>query len=243
MMPAAARTPTDLEPGILAQALPRRPIRSYPALLSTDADAQAWARTGIGAGAVVVADYQASPRGRGGFPWTVRPGAGLGFSVVLRPRLPSAREGWLYLPLGCALLDAVRPAAAVSWPDEVHDPGRPLVRFGIHAELGQHGVDWAVATVLIDDVLPPRAPLLARVVTAIEGRMLQEPATVLADYQQRCVTLGQNVRARMIPLGPDGPVVTGQAVSVLSDGSLVLRTERDHRVAVRPQNLGLLETV
>jgi BirA family biotin operon repressor/biotin-[acetyl-CoA-carboxylase] ligase len=232
-----------LDPGILARALPRRPIRSYPALLSTDADARAWARMGIGAGAVVVADYQASPRGRGGLPWTVRPGAGLGFSLVLRPQLPPTREGWLYLPLGCALLDAVQPAASVAWPDEVDGPERPLARFGVHAELGGRVVDWAVATVLIEDAAPPRAPLLARVVTAIERRMRQEPAKVLADYQRRCATLGQTVRARMVPLGPAGPVVTGRAVGVLSDGALVLRTERDHRVAVRPQNLGLLETV
>ena len=74
-MSAAAGVPSDLDPDVLAQALPGRPVRSYPALLSTDADAQAWARTGASAGAVVVADYQASPRGRGGLPWTVRPGA------------------------------------------------------------------------------------------------------------------------------------------------------------------------
>jgi len=242
-MSAAAGVPSDLDPDVLAQALPGRPVRSYPALLSTDADAQAWARTGASAGAVVVADYQASPRGRGGLPWTVRPGAGLGFSLVLRPQLPSAREGWLYLPLGCALLDAMQQAASVAWPDQVQGPERPLARFGIHAELGQRGVDWAVATVLIEDANPPRAPLLARVVAAIERRMSQEPEGVLADYRQRCATIGQEVRARMIPLGPAGPVVTGHAASVLSDGSLVLRTERDRRVAVRPQNLGLLEAI
>ncbi len=155
-MPAAPGAPADLGLDILARALPGRPVRSFPALLSTGADAQAWARAGIGAGAIVVADYQASPRGRGGVPWTVRPGAGLGFLLVLRPRLPAAREGWLYLPLGCALLDAVRPAVSVSWPDEVHGPERPLARFGVHAELSQDGVDWAVATVLIDDATPPR---------------------------------------------------------------------------------------
>lgn len=242
-MPEAADPAADLDRSLLERALPGRPVRSYPALLSTDADAQAWARAGADAGAVVVADYQASPRGRAGVPWTVRPGVGLGFSLVMRPRLPEAREGWLYVAVGCALLDVVPQPASVSWPDEVHSPERPLARFGLHAEPGPHGVQWAVATVLIEDVTPPRAPLLARVVTAVESRMGQEPAEVLADYRRCCLTLGQRVRARMIPLGPAGTVVTGDGVDVLSDGSLVLRTERGHRVAVRPQNLGRLEVI
>lgn len=48
MMPAPS-APADLDRDILAGILPRRPICSFPALLSTDADAQAWARTGVGA--------------------------------------------------------------------------------------------------------------------------------------------------------------------------------------------------
>ncbi|HWH34036.1 MAG TPA: hypothetical protein VNT56_01805 [Acidimicrobiales bacterium] len=54
----------DLSAGVLAAALPDRPLRSYPAPLSTEADALAWARAGAPVGAVVVADYQAAPRGR-----------------------------------------------------------------------------------------------------------------------------------------------------------------------------------
>jgi BirA family biotin operon repressor/biotin-[acetyl-CoA-carboxylase] ligase len=238
---AGGGTAADLDRVVLERALPGRPVRSYPALLSTDADAQAWARAGADAGAVVVADYQASPRGRGGLSWTTQPGVGLGFSMVLRPPLPSAREGWLYVLVGRALLDVLPPSASVSWPDEVHSAERPLARFGILAEPGLREVRWAVATVLIEEVTPPRAPLLARVVAAIEGRLGQEPAAILAEYQPRCVTLGQHLRARMIPLGPAGTVVTGQAIDVLSDGSLILHTERGHRVAIRPQNLGLLE--
>lgn len=238
-----ASGPADLDRGTLERVLPGRPFRSYPALLSTDSDAQAWARAGAAAGAVVVADYQASPRGRGGKEWTVRPGTGLGFSLVLRPGLPSAREGWLYVPVGSALLDVVPQPASVSWPDEVHGPDRPLARFGIQAETDQHGLRWAVATVLIEDAAPPRAPLLARVVTAIEDRVRAESAEVLAGYQKRCATLGHRVRARMIPLGPAGTVVTGQATAVLSNGSLVLHTEQGRRVMVHPMELGLLDHV
>jgi BirA family biotin operon repressor/biotin-[acetyl-CoA-carboxylase] ligase len=66
----------DLAADVLAADLPGRPLRSYPALLSTEADALAWARAGAPDGAVVVAGYQASPRGRAGLPWQVQQGTG-----------------------------------------------------------------------------------------------------------------------------------------------------------------------
>ncbi|MDQ3430792.1 MAG: hypothetical protein M3467_00935, partial [Actinomycetota bacterium] len=54
-------------------------------------------------------------------------------------------------------------------------------------------------------------------------------------------TLGRAHTARLIPMGPGGPEVTGEAVDVLADGALVLLTARGNRVAVPPHNLGMLE--
>ena len=58
----------DLSAEALAAVLPGRPIRAYPALLSTEADALAWARAGAPSGALVAAAYQAAPRCRAGLP-------------------------------------------------------------------------------------------------------------------------------------------------------------------------------
>jgi BirA family biotin operon repressor/biotin-[acetyl-CoA-carboxylase] ligase len=232
----------DLAAEELTRLLGTRPFRSYPALLSTEPAAMAWARTGAPAGAVVVADYQASPRGRGGWPWQVRPGHGLGFSLVLRPDLPPEREGWLYVVASVALADELGDVR-FAWPDTVTAPdgGTVLVRLGAFVQLGPQRTEWAVATVLVEDAAPPRGRLLARLAAAVEQRLTQPPAAVLEAYAPRCLTLGRFVRARMIPLGPGGPAVVGEAVDVLADGALVLRTARGNRVAVRPPNLGLLE--
>jgi BirA family biotin operon repressor/biotin-[acetyl-CoA-carboxylase] ligase len=233
----------DLSAGTLARVLGDRPVRTYPALVSTHADALAWARAGGAGGAVVVADYQAAPRGRAGLPWAVRPGLGLGFSLVLRPDLPAEREGWLYAAAVCGIADTAGPAATVEWPDEVRAGVRRVAAVGVHAELGPAGVDWAVVTVLADDAQPPRGPLLARLVAAMELRGREPPATVLAAYLPRCATLGRTLRARMIPLGPGGPEITGRAVDVLADGALVLSNDKGRRIAVRPQHLARLELV
>lgn len=234
---------SDLAEQVLSDALGERPVRSYPALLATEPVAMSWARQGAASGAVVVADYQASPRGRGGWPWAVRAGAGLGFTLLVRPQLEPEREGWPYLPCLLGLDDVVGDSTGgLVWPDTVCSAsGEALARLGVYVELGPSRTEWATATVLVEDAAPPRAPLLARAVEAIERRLAQPAEQVLQDYRARCTTLGQQRRARLIPLGPGGPEVTGEAVDVLADGSLVLLTPRGNRVAVPPQNLGLLE--
>lgn len=231
----------DLSGEALAEAMPQRPVRSYPAVVSTEAVALAWAREGAAHGSVIVAGYQASPRGRAGLPWELTPDAGVAFSLVLRPELPAAREGWIYAAAVCGLADVAGQEAEITWPDEVHRAGTRTGAVGTWVELDAEGISWVVLNVLVPDVLPPRAPVVADVVAAIETRVDTAAVDVLADYRPRCATIGRTVRARMIPMGPAGPRVEGVAADVLADGSLSIRTERGNRVAVRPQNLGLLD--
>jgi BirA family biotin operon repressor/biotin-[acetyl-CoA-carboxylase] ligase len=237
-------TPTgDLSAGEVAAALGDRAARAYPALLSTEAVAMAWAREGAPSGAVVVADYQASPRGRGGLPWSVHPGRGLGFTLLARPDLPPEREGWPYVAALLALHDVVgTDDGGLEWPDTVCAAGGAvLARLGVYVELGPSRTEWLTVTALVEDAAPPRAALLTRLVDALEERLAAPAEQVLADYLPRCTTLGQQRRARLIPMGPGGPEVTGEAVDVLADGALVLLTARGNRVAVPPHNLGVLE--
>lgn len=204
----------------------------------------AWARQGAPHGAVVVADYQASPRGRGGLPWTVHAGVGLGFTLIVRPELPPEREGWPYVPALLAVHDIVGGATAggLVWPDTVQGADDVIVaRIGVYVELGPERTQWVSVTVLLENVAPPRGPLLGHALEALEQRLDQSPQRILQEYRPLCRTLGERVRARLIPMGPGGPEVTGEAVDVLEDGALVVLTARGHRVAVPPQNLGLLE--
>lgn len=229
----------DLSEALLSALLPGRPLRTYPALLSSEVDAEAWGRAGGPSGGVVTAGYLAAPRGRAGLPW--EPGRGLVFSLLLRPDLPPDREGWPYLAAALGLADALGAGNRVRWPDEVHGPAGRTGALGLRTEIGATGVVWAVITMLAEHAEPPRAPLLATIVTAVEGR-LDEPAEALMEaYRRRCATLGTRVRARLVPLGPAGPVVDGVAVDVRSDGALVIETESGRRAVVPPQNLGMLE--
>jgi BirA family biotin operon repressor/biotin-[acetyl-CoA-carboxylase] ligase len=244
---AAGSGDGDLTREAVDQALPGRPTRVYPALLSTEAEATAWARAGAPDGAVVVADYQVSARGRAGLPLTSRLGEGLGFSIVLRPDLPIDREGWPYLVGSLAVAGGLDQGlddepTRVCWPDRVTSgDGTHLADLGLQVGLSQDTVAWAVLTVLVATAHPPRPPLLARLVEALEHHGQQSAEGTLEEYRRRCSSLGCWLRALMVPLGPGGPEVTGEAVDVLPDGALVLRTRQGNRVAIPPMSLGLLE--
>lgn len=248
MRPAASRANydkpvEDLAAEPLSRLLPARAVRTYPAILSTQSGAVAWAREGAPAGAVVVADYQVSPRGRAETEWQVSPGADLGFSVVVRPDLSADREGWLYTVAACALADVVGDEAAIEWPDEVTVSERRAAVVGIHADLQGQRVRWAVLTILLPGARPPRGPLLARVLEALDARSAAPSSLVLADYTARCATLERRVRARLVPRGASAVVVEGRAAACREDGALLIVTDDSRRIAVRPEALGRVEVV
>lgn len=236
----APPTGTD-DAAAYAAVLGDRPVRVYPALLSTEAAAQAWAREGAPTGAVVVADYQVSPRGRSGRPLVLDPERHLGFSLVLRPDLTPEREGWLYTVATVGLARALRGDVGIRWPDGLVRGDAPVADVGVHAELGPARVDWAVATVVVEVDTRDRPSLLRDLVVSIELALEEPVERILDRHRAACRTFGDDVRAMMIPMGPAGPRIEGVASDVKDDGSLVIATDAGGRVAVRPQHLGELQ--
>jgi BirA family transcriptional regulator, biotin operon repressor / biotin---[acetyl-CoA-carboxylase] ligase len=236
----------DLARAPLDELLPGRPLRTFPAMMSTEAEALRWARTGAVAGSVVVTGYQASPRGRSGLSYADQftPGRGLGCSLVVRPDLPEEREGWLYTAAIVGVHDVIaetRPPTTIEWPDRCLTGGRTTAAVGVHGEPGGGRIVWAVITILVPDAEPPRGPLLAALLDGVETRLAQDPEEVLADGRIRCGTLGRRVLARVLPMGAASPSFLGVAVDLLDDGGLRIATDDGPRVVVRPQSLGALD--
>lgn len=232
----------DLSVEQLEAAMPGRELRSYPATLSVEAQAMAWARAGAPSGALVVAGYQAAARGRDGRPWAIEQGRGLGAAMVLRPRRSVASEAFLYVVATSAVADVLGTRSRLHWPDQVRDENEALLGAVVvcgDAEAGP--IEWGVISLFVPEAQPPRASLLARLVEAIEARAEQEPAPLAVDYRGRCATIGRRVRARLVPLGPAGREVAGEAAAVLPNGSLVIQDDAGRRAVVPPQSVGLLE--
>lgn len=231
---------SDLTASSLTDALGGRAVRSYPAVVTTEADAVSWARSGGPIGAVVVADFQLSARRRGGWPWPVDAGRGLGFSLLVAPSTDPDRQGWPYLAATLAVADVLGPDHVVAWPDEVRREGRRAASVVVQVDAADPP-RWSVLTVLVAEAQPPRAGLLARLVAAVEHHLALDADRLLARYRSRCLTLGRRVAVRLVPLGPASPTVEGTAVDCRSDGRLVVRTDAGRRAVVAPADVGLID--
>ncbi|WP_455550891.1 biotin--[acetyl-CoA-carboxylase] ligase [Dietzia aerolata] len=105
---------------------------------STNAELLARAADGAPDRSVLLAEYQATGRGRLGRVWTAPPRTQVAVSVLLRPgAVTPTLFGWLPLVTGLAVRDGLRAAAGVEatlkWPNDVLVSGRKLS--GILAEM------------------------------------------------------------------------------------------------------------
>lgn len=174
------------------------PIAHYHEIGSTNDEALRAARAGAPAGSLFVADHQSAGRGRSGKTWQSTQGAGLLFSVLLRPDTSADRLSSLTLAVGLGVRAALSAAASadfsVKWPNDVLGGGRKVAGVLCEGQLSGRSVEAVVigvginlsrqelppelassATALEDLVLagrtlPPRESLLVETLAAIESR-------------------------------------------------------------------------
>lgn len=136
--------PPRLDAPALRHALVDRADAPYTALDvveeigSTNAELLARAADGAPDRSVLLAEYQASGRGRLGRAWTAPPRTQVAVSVLLRPGdVTPTLFGWLPLMTGLAVRDGLREAtgvdATLKWPNDVLVEGRKIS--GILAEM------------------------------------------------------------------------------------------------------------
>lgn len=214
-------------------AIAERPIRRYPAAVSVGAMGLAWAnQEKAPSGAMVVVDHEVNALGRLGQPWLVPAVNTLAFAVVLRPDLTAEQADVPWLIAALAVADGIGEAggapATAAWPDQVVDSETGQLRAGIRADvqLGPGRVRCAVATVRLavtPDMEEHREELLAAIGTQMDRRtaeLAEGLAGPLAAYEQRCSTMGRNIKVRLVPRGE----LRGQAGGIDSLGRLELRS-------------------
>ena len=212
-------------------------VEVVPEVGSTNAVVGARALAGEPAGLVLVAEAQTAGRGRLDRSWVSPPRAGLTLSVLVRPALPPGRWPWLPLLTGLAVATAVRDqaqlGAVVKWPNdvlvggrkvcgvlaEVPEPGAAVLGIGLNVTTRPDELPTPTATSLqlAGAVTTDRDTLLRAVLRSL-SEILADLETSLADYRERCSTLGQRVRVEL----PSGAAVEGVAEAVDDDGRLVV---------------------
>ncbi|HEY0406788.1 MAG TPA: biotin--[acetyl-CoA-carboxylase] ligase [Pyrinomonadaceae bacterium] len=112
-------------------------ILRFDSLPSTNTEAARQAAHGAPEGLCIVAREQTSGRGRQQRVWISPPGAGLYFSILLRPRLDINRWPLITLVAAVAVADALADACAlqvdIKWPNDIYAQERKLG--GILAEM------------------------------------------------------------------------------------------------------------
>lgn len=212
-------------------------------------------RQGVAPGLVVVADAQATGRGRLGRAWrdAVRGVSGpANLAVSATVAAPERAASLVPLVVGLAVADAYTGAGAqprLKWPNDVLLAGRkaagilverhvvdqrPVLVIGCGLNLDWRGVErtdeeraWISVAEAIDAEVD-RVAVLVALLTALSGglgRVAARPDVVLGEYRARCATLGQRVRLEQ----PGRPPLEGDAVEVDADGRLVIAVGADRR--------------
>jgi BirA family transcriptional regulator, biotin operon repressor / biotin---[acetyl-CoA-carboxylase] ligase len=210
---------------------------------STQATAFALAADGARDGTVVVADYQASGRGRRGRAWEAAPGQSLLATILLRPRLPAAQWPAYSLVAAVAVAETLARTAALAarlkWPNDVLIAGRKIagillesrtlgdsassvVAVGIGINLAQRAFPAALSaratSVAIEaGRVVARDTMLSALLDTFDGWRGRVEGEGMSPVRARWLVLADTIGRRV---SVDG--VTGVAVDLDLDGALVL---------------------
>ncbi|WNM25163.1 biotin--[acetyl-CoA-carboxylase] ligase [Demequina capsici] len=209
--------------------------------------------------AAYLADHQTAGRGRSGRVWETPQGVALTVSWVLRPRAAGPDLAWAPLVVGLATVRALRSLGAdawLKWPndvvvesgdEDVPGWGRWRKVAGILCEVvGDAVVAGTGVNVLqsAEELPVPHAASLAtlgadtsrlQVLEALGAKLGEaaaawdaDPAAIREEVAEVCATLGWEVA---VDVGTGAPV-TGRAVGLGREGSLIVESARGGRTAV-----------
>ncbi len=223
-------------------------LLTYESLPSTNAEAARLAFEGAGEGLCIVSNEQTAGRGRLQRQWVSRPGAGLYFSLLLRPTV--ALDQWPVISLlaAIAVRDALLAVADLStdikWPNDILVRGKKLC--GILSETVETPVGRAVILGIGINLLAQDFPASLRE-TAISveeatGAKIEPEAVVepllssLDHYYEVLHTVGPGkiietwcryssyAQGKIIRVSLDGRTIEGRTQGLEDDGGLRVET-------------------
>jgi BirA family biotin operon repressor/biotin-[acetyl-CoA-carboxylase] ligase len=235
-----------------------RPTLVHEEVGSTQDEARRQAAEGAAAGTVVWTLAQTAGRGRLDRGWLSDRGAGLWFSVILRPGGDAGAAPLLGLAAGVAVARALQPPSGgvvrLKWPNDVLLNGRKLagilseaesqdgrlafviLGIGLNLDPGPAGFPPSIAgsaaslAEVAGSPIDPAA-LMASLLAELETAVdmaVDDTAALRWAWIELSDTIGREVRAQ---LGTGA--VEGLAVDLELDGSLVVQTEDGTRRLVR----------
>ncbi|HEX9615756.1 MAG TPA: biotin--[acetyl-CoA-carboxylase] ligase, partial [Bacteroidota bacterium] len=132
----------------LSTSLFGRKLFVFESIDSTNTCARTLAEAGMEEGAVVLAEYQTSGRGRHGRTWNAEPGENLLFSVLLRPAIPRTSAGFLTFFAAVSVAQALEEVSEsrieCKWPNDLLLNGKKVSGILLENTFEKDRVDYSV---------------------------------------------------------------------------------------------------
>jgi len=166
------------------------PLAWWAETQSTNDDALVAAKGGAPHGALFGAETQTRGRGRRGSEWVSTPGAGLWFSLLLRPELRAELAPGLALCAGLAVRQAVAARVSadvqVKWPNDVHANGRKIAGILVESQVSGAHVSSVIVGIGINVAQREFPEPIAEVATSLSllSANDQSRESLLADVLQ-----------------------------------------------------------
>lgn len=217
---------------------------------STNTWGRTLANQGAAEGTVIIAETQTKGRGRMGRSWISTPGLGLWFSLVLRPKIGLAQLAGITLLTAVVIAETLKETTGIQvqikWPNDLFFAGRKLsgilaemngemdlihyLIIGIGINLNQleqdfppELVDKVISLKMIQGKDSSRKLLLQTFLKKFETAYLNLAQTGMLTAVQyakeHSANLGKTVQINQ----GMGRILTGQAVDLDLDGSLLLK--------------------
>lgn len=196
-------------------------------------------------GSVFIAETQTRGKGTRGRGWTSPRGTGIWHTILLKPDIPPLEAAQITLVAGIAVCKAVENGAMIKWPNDIVIGDKKLC--GILTEMSSEknminyivcGIGVNVNTESFPEEIAHRATsmyiesgkkykrneLTAKILNEFEyyyNKFLDNGLNAILDeYKKHCVTIGRDVSVIF-----KKETLTGRAVDVDGDGSLIVETE------------------
>lgn len=241
-----------LTKGLETRAFGRVGLRYFPLTDSTNDQARKLAAENAPEGTIVVAETQTKGRGRLDRTWHSPPGAGLYFSIILRPKLDPFLIPTLTIMAGVAVAQAIERTTGiitqVKWPNDILIKERKAGGILAECHLGQQSavvLGIGLNTHLQEKDFPPelqqkatslaahaggnicRVTLLQSILKSLESWYLElargTTAAVIGAFRERCPLIGLQARIRC---GEE--IRAGLVVDVDEQGCLLLQDASGH---------------
>ena len=216
-------------------------VLRYESLPSTNTELARLASEGAAEGVAVLADEQTAGRGRLQRAWSSPKGAGLYFSILLRPRIPVDRWPLITFMAALAVGDALQEAAGlrtdIKWPNDllsgerkicgilseaIETPAGRAVIVGIGINLTPSAFPEATSVAEGTGIKPDREAILAALLSALTRwySLLSEREKIVAAWSSR----SSYATGKSVQVNNGDELWRGTTCGVEPDGALRLRT-------------------